>query len=154
MGPHRVLAVVHTGITVSDLDRSVAFYRDILGFPVSERLECRGSIFEQVTGVTGAEMVIVNVHAPGHTIELLQYTNPQDRNRSALRPCDTGALHIAFKVEDIASVVDAVRRAGLTPVAPSVPVFPKGRSEGLRAIYTTDPDGVVIEFIESPRLFE
>lgn len=146
-----ILGVAHTGITVSDIDRSISFYRDVLGFAISDKLDCKGPIYEQVTGVKGAEMTIVYVHAPGHTIELLQYHRPAERQRVIGSPCDTGALHIAFKVEDIETVVDVVRRAGLSTVTSAVPVFPEGRSEGLKAIYAIDPDGVTIEFVEYPR---
>jgi catechol 2,3-dioxygenase-like lactoylglutathione lyase family enzyme len=145
------IRTAHTGITVSDVERSVAFYRDVLGFEVVRSIECRGPIFEKVTGVRGADMLIADVRAPdGHLIELLQYRSPVG-TKSESRPCDPGSLHIAFLVEDIESVIVQVRRAGVIPVSPSIPVFPPGRSEGLRAIYTRDPDGVVIEFIQQPK---
>lgn len=48
-----VLSTGHTGVTVSDLDRSVRFYRDVLGFELSPPVQVNGPFFEKVTGVPG-----------------------------------------------------------------------------------------------------
>lgn len=149
MSPARVLSVGHTGITVSDLDRSVAFYRDVLGFPATDKRHLGGELAEQVTGVPGAEIDIVFVSAPGHTIELLQYLEPGDRRRSDLRPCDAGSFHLCFMVDDIDRVVESARTAGFEPVGPTATVH-GGPRAGLRAIYTRDPDGVLLEFMQEP----
>lgn len=147
---HDVLSVGHTGITVSDLDRSVAFYRDVMGFPVTDAIHLGGELAEQVTGVAEAQIDIVFVTAPGHTIELLRFVQPGDGARSALRPCDPGFFHLCFMVDDIERVVEAVRTAGYEPVGP-VPTVQHGPKKGRRAIYTRDPDGVVLEFMQDPK---
>jgi catechol 2,3-dioxygenase-like lactoylglutathione lyase family enzyme len=148
----RVTATAHTGVTVSDIDRSIAFYRDVLGFEVTDKINCRGELFEQVTGVPKAEIVIAYVKAPGHTLELLQYTSPANRTRVTARPCDPGALHLAFRVKNIEGIVAAVQKAGVTPVSPTIPEVKEGPGKGVKAIYTRDPDGIVIEFMEDPRI--
>jgi catechol 2,3-dioxygenase-like lactoylglutathione lyase family enzyme len=144
-----IRGVSHTGITCSDLDRSIAFYRDVLGFPVTEKRRTGGPLMEQVTGVPGAVIDIAYVDAPGHRIELLCYAAPEDRRPSTLRPCDPGFLHLSFDVEDIEGVIDAVRPHGYEPVNP-VATVTEGPGKGLRGIYTRDPDGVVLEFLERP----
>jgi catechol 2,3-dioxygenase-like lactoylglutathione lyase family enzyme len=146
-----VTATAHTGVTVSNIDRSIAFYRDVLGFEVTDKISCRGEFFERVTGVPKAEIIVAYVKAPGHTLELLQYTSPGDGIRSTARPCDPGALHLAFRVRNIEAVIAAVRQAGVTPVNPVIPEVAEGPGKGGKAIYTKDPDGVVIEFMEDPR---
>ena len=146
-----VMATAHTGVTVSNIDRSIAFYRDVLGFEVTDKIDCRGELFEQITGVSGAEIIVAYVKAPGHTLELLQYTRPDDRVRCTARPCDPGALHLAFRVRNIEGVIAAVRQAGVTPVNPVIPEVADGPAKGLKAIYTKDPDGILIEFMEDPR---
>jgi hypothetical protein len=62
----RVLAADHTGITVSDIERSLVFWRDVLGFELSHRAHQKGELAEQITGVAGAEILIAVVKAPGH----------------------------------------------------------------------------------------
>jgi catechol 2,3-dioxygenase-like lactoylglutathione lyase family enzyme len=139
----------HTGITVADIDRSIAFYQDILGFEVSEKVYCSGAMFENITGVPGAEMDVVFVRAPGHIIELLCFRKPEDRGRSTLRTCDTGFWHIAFKVRDIERVVAAVREGGFEALSP-IQTATEGPPKGLRVVYVRDPDGIVLELIEEP----
>lgn len=144
-----VTSTGHTGITVSDLDRSIAFYQDILGFEVSEKVFCSGEMFENITGVPGLEMEVVFVRAPGHIVELLCFRKPENRGRSTLRTCDSGFMHIAFKVKDIERVVEAVRAGGFEAVGP-IQTATEGPPMGLRVVYVRDPDGVVLELIEEP----
>lgn len=145
----RVTSVGHTGITVSDIDASIAFYRDVLGFPVGAKFRVNGPIFEAVTGVAAVEIDIAFVHAPGHMLELLCYVNPSDKRPSTLRPLDPGFLHVCLKVTEIEQVVRAVRAAGFAPVG-EIQTMPDGPVAGLRVVYTRDPDGVVLELIEEP----
>ena len=77
----RILAADHTGITVSDIERSLAFWRDVLGFELSHRANQKGELAEQIVGVPGAEILIAVLKAPGHKIELLEYRAPVDRRR-------------------------------------------------------------------------
>ena len=69
----RILAADHTGMTVSDVERSLVFWRDVLGFELSHRAHQKGELAEQITGIPGAEILIAVVKAPGHKIELLEY---------------------------------------------------------------------------------
>src|SRR5213592_163933 len=73
----RIISVDHTGITVSNLERSLAFWRDVLGFELSHTAHQTGEMAEQITGVKGAELKLAVVKAPGgHKIELLEYLAP------------------------------------------------------------------------------
>src|ERR671937_987201 len=98
----KVIAADHTGITVSDLERSLAFWQNVLGFEFSHRAHQKGEMAEQITGVKGAELKLAVVKAPGgHKIELLEYLAPADGKRHAsLRPCDVGHVHVALTVEN------------------------------------------------------
>jgi glyoxylase I family protein len=145
----RVTGVGHTGITVSDLDRSVGYFRDALGLPVSTPVECRGELFERVTGVAGCVIHICYVSAPGHTIELLSYASPVGAS-SSLRPCDNGHLHLCLEVDDIAAVIAAGRDYGFEPVNP-VQVVRDGPRRGTKVIYTQGPDNLTVELVERPR---
>ncbi len=151
-GPHtgRVRGVGHTGITVADLGRAIGYFRDALGLPVSDAMDCRGELFEQVTGVPGCVIDICYVSAPGHTIELLCYSSPPDKTSSGLRPCDNGHLHLCFDVDDIAAVIAAGRAYGFEPVNP-VQVIREGPRRGTKVIYTRGPDNLTVELMEHPR---
>src|SRR3989449_5692500 len=101
--PSRILSADHTGITVSNLERSLTFWRDVLGFEYSHTAHQTGEMAEEITGVKGAELKLAVVKAPnGHKIELLEYLAPADRRKDAgLRPCDVGQVHVALVVENL-----------------------------------------------------
>ena len=147
MAPFSILATNHTSFTVSDLDRSVGFYVSVLGFELLNRSARDRSFTEKVVGVPGAQIEVAYVQAPGHRLELIQYIEPKDRGEVVSRPCDTGFAHVAFDVDDIDAVVAAVRVAGVEPLSEPV-VIKAGPNSGGKAVYTRDPDGVTIEFIQ------
>jgi catechol 2,3-dioxygenase-like lactoylglutathione lyase family enzyme len=142
-----VTGVAHTGITVSDLDRSIGFFRDALGLPVTGKIRCTGEMFEQVTGVPGCEIDVVYVNLPNHTLELLCYASPEGKTSSGLRPCDNGHLHISLNVDDIDAVIAAGARYGFAPVNP-VQTVHGGDYDGMRVIYTKGPDNLIIELMQ------
>src|SRR5437762_12995470 len=97
----------HTGITVSNLERSLAFWRDVLGFELSHTAYQTGELAKEITGVAGAEIKLAVVKsAGGHKIELLEYSAPAERKRGVnLRPCDVGSVHVALIVDDLDAVL-------------------------------------------------
>jgi catechol 2,3-dioxygenase-like lactoylglutathione lyase family enzyme len=143
------LVANHTGITVSDIDRAIRFWRDVMGFEVTEKVRRGGAFFETITGVRGAEIDIAYVKAPGHLIELLEYVKP-DKAASQARPCDPGHMHQCFTVDNIDAVVEAARAGGFEPVGP-IQTVATGPRKGARAVYVRDPDGIVLEFIEEAK---
>src|SRR5207248_9451747 len=99
--PFHIVATDHTGITVSNLERSLAFWRDVLGFELSHRAHHTGELASEVTGVPEAEISIAVLKGYGHKIELLEYLATMDRKRISVRPCDVGSVDDAFKDDDI-----------------------------------------------------
>ena len=149
--PFRIIAADHIGITVSNLERSLVFWRDVLGFEFSHTAHQKGEMSEQITGVKGAELKLAVVKAPGgHKIELLEYVAPADHNRDAhLRPCDVGHVHVAFVVENLGALLEKIAASGWKAGgAPQTINY--GPNAGKRVIYVRDPDGTTIEFMELP----
>ena len=111
--PFRIVSADHTGITVSNLERSLAFWRDVLGFEFSHTAHQKGELAEEITGVKGAEIKLAVLKTPcGHKIELLEYLAPADRKRANLRSCDVGSVHVALLVEDLNAVLDRIAASG------------------------------------------
>src|SRR5437899_11448480 len=109
MRKFKVIAADHTGITVSNLERSLEFWQNVLGFEFSHRAHQTGEMAGEITGVAGAEIKLAVVKAPGgHKIELLEYLAPPDRERFDLRPCDVGSVHIALTVDDLEGVLQKI----------------------------------------------
>ena len=146
----RIVAADHTGITVSDLNRSLVFWRDVLGFELSHQAHQSGELAAQITGVAGAEILIAVLRAPGHKIELLQYLAPANRTQANLRPCDIGSVHVAMTVEHLDDLLRTVAGSGWQ-AAGQPQTLTAGPNAGKRVIYVRDPDGTTIEFMEVPR---
>ena len=149
--PFRILAADHTGITVSNLERSLAFWRDVLGFELSHRVDQTGELAAEITGVPGAEISLAVLKAPGgHKIELLQYTAPADRKHYVdLRPCDVGSVHVALTVDDLDAVLEKIAASGWK-AARKPQTLTTGPNAGKRVMYVRDLDGTTIEFMQPP----
>lgn len=144
----RILAADHTGLTVSNLERSLAFWRDVLGFELSHRAHQTGELASEITGVAGAEISIAVLKAPGHKIELLEYLAPPDRKQhDNLRPCDVGSVHVALTVDNLDVVLSTIAASGWT-TAGKPQTLKTGPNAGKRVVYVRDPDGTTIEFMQ------
>jgi catechol 2,3-dioxygenase-like lactoylglutathione lyase family enzyme len=147
--PFHVIAADHTGITVSNLDRSVAFWQDVLGFELSHRAHHTGDLASEVTGVPGAEISIAVLKGYGHKIEVLEYHAPPDRKRTDFRPCDVGSVHVALTVDNLDAVLSAIAASGWSAVG-NPQILKTGPNAGKRVVYVRDPDGTTIEFMQPP----
>src|SRR6266513_2502151 len=145
--PLRIIAVDHTGITVANLDRSLAFWRDVLGFELSHRAHHTEDLASEVTGVPGAEISIVVLKGYGHKIELLEYLAPSNRKHVHLRPCDVGSVHVALRVDNLDAVLSAIAASGWK-AAGKPQTLKSGPNTGKRVAYVRDPEGTTIEFMQ------
>ena len=139
----------HVGITVSDLDRSLAFYRGLLGLHIEARAVDVAA--EDVTGILGARCSIADLDLPdGRVLELIQYTAGGGRPLTQ-RTSDPGACHVAIAVDDIDATYERLERAGVTLRSKPITLTDSGpRWDGSRVVYTVDPDGVTVELVQAP----
>jgi catechol 2,3-dioxygenase-like lactoylglutathione lyase family enzyme len=146
--PFCIVAADHTGVTVSNLERSLAFWRDVLGCELSHTAHQKGELAREITGVKGAEIKLAVVKAPGgHKIELLEYLAPADRRHVTLRPCDVGSAHVALLVENLDAVLARIAASGWK-AAGEPQTLTAGPNAGKRVVYVRDPDGITIEFMQ------
>jgi catechol 2,3-dioxygenase-like lactoylglutathione lyase family enzyme len=146
----KIISADHTGITVSNLERSLAFWRDVLGFELSHAAHQKGELAQEITGVQGAEIKLAVLRAPGgHKIELLEYLAPAARKRANLRPCDVGSVHVALLVEDLDAVLAQIAASGWE-AAGKPQTLNTGPNAGKRVVYVRDPDGTTIELMQQP----
>jgi len=146
-------SVYHTSWTVSDLDRSITFYRDLLGFELVETKHRIGAFIEEVVGFDGAELKIATLKIPGaalpessHHLELIQYVAPAGE-RLDLRTCNVGAAHLAVGTDSILEDYARLSGQGVIFVSPPVRV-PSGSNANSYACYLRDPDGFTIELVQ------
>jgi catechol 2,3-dioxygenase-like lactoylglutathione lyase family enzyme len=147
--PFRIIAADHTGITVSNLERSLAFWQNVLGFELSHLAHHTGDLASEVAGVPGAEISIAVLKGYGHKIELLEYLAPADRKHVDVRPCDVGSVHVALLVNDLDAVLNVIAASGWK-AAGKPQTLKTGPNAGKRVVYIRDPDGTTIEFMQPP----
>jgi catechol 2,3-dioxygenase-like lactoylglutathione lyase family enzyme len=142
----------HTCYTVSDLDRSLAFYRDQLGCELLAEQEKQGGYLAAIVGYPDAHVRMAHLRVPGsgHVIELFEYLAPQGR-RADVEPRNVGASHLCFLVDDLPALYERLRQRGVSSfVSPPVEVD-TGVNRGGWALYLTDPDGITVELFQPPR---
>jgi lactoylglutathione lyase len=136
----------HTGFTVRSLERSLAFYRDLLGFEVAFQWNPRAPYIGELVGYPE-----VDLHAAVLRLELLEYRNIEQQPVD-MRNGNVGNGHIAFAVDDLDAFYAELVARGVTSVSP--PVTPTiGPNRGGRAVYMLDPDGFRVELIEAAQPF-
>jgi glyoxylase I family protein len=150
--PFQVIAADHTGITVSNLERSLAFWRDVLGFELSHRAHQTGELASEITGIPGAEIKLAVLKAPGgYKIELLEYLALAARKQHGnLRPCDLGHAHVALLVDDLEAILERIAAHGWK-AAGKPQMLLSGPNAGKRVVYVRDPDGATIELMQPRR---
>ena len=124
---------------MSDLDRSVAFYRDLFGFTVERVSESSGTDVSGMTGLPGSHFKLALSQHSGHLLELIQYLSPRGTSKAPSRN-DVGAAHIAFYVDDAQETYRILHAHGVRFVTP-----PQDRGAVI-ACYFLDPDGITLEF--------
>ena len=145
-----IVEMNHMSFTVSDLDRSVNFYRDVLGLELISVAGRDPEFSARVTGITGAELRIAYLRAPNCAVELIQYLTPPAAKIDT-RTCNVGSAHVCFYVDDFDAMV--ARLIGSNVHFPGTPsVVPAGPNRGRGVAYFEDPDGNTVEIISSKPL--
>jgi catechol 2,3-dioxygenase-like lactoylglutathione lyase family enzyme len=145
-----VTTLDHVSVTVSDLERSVAFYRDVLGLDEVERHRLEGETISTMAGKQGVVLEVVRLAAPrtpGVLLDLQQYLAPPGSVSNA-ELGDVGHSHICFGVGDMEMACRELRQCGADFV--SNPVEFDLDSGVLRVVFLNDPDGNVLELVHYP----
>jgi lactoylglutathione lyase len=145
----RPIGFWHVGITVADIERSLAFYRDGLGLNVRSRARSSAAAAE-VWDLPGAQAEVVYLDVPGSDvlIELLEIQSPSDGRALEARPWDSGAGHFCLYVEDLDALAERLCAAGYRTRSGRVTRITDGPLAGARAAYLVDPDGYHVEVFE------
>jgi catechol 2,3-dioxygenase-like lactoylglutathione lyase family enzyme len=135
----------HAGFVVKNLDEAVAFYEEVVGLVVQDRLERTGGPISQVVGYEEAHLRIAKMGARGeeHFLELIEYVTPPSGERATEERAVIGGAHVAWIVDDIHEAFDRVMANGAIKMNPPAEMVP-----GRWACYMQDPEGNWIEFIQ------
>ena len=133
----------HVGITVSDLDASIAFYCDVVGMRLTTRLESGGPWFDELTHNQGAVIDVAMLELQGFTLQLVAYTqaggepSPIAHNRP-------GSAHLSIEVDDVDTRHAAITASGDHNPTAIVDIA----GTGIRSFYVEDPDGIPVELLQ------
>lgn len=139
----------HICLTVSDLDRSIAFYERYFGLKVVRRDKPhQGPIVECMTGVEGGELLAAFL-TDGHLVmEMIQFTAARGGRSHGSPANEVGSPHIGFACDDVRAIYDAWRAEGVHFYAEPI----VSRTRNTWSVMMADPDGIMIELREGPAL--
>lgn len=140
-----ITGMSHVGISVVDLQRSIAFYRDLLGMSLIQQVPMTGANYDAIMGLKGTDGRIAVLRTGNFEIELLEF------KRAAPQPpapaghvADQGLSHFAVFVDDIAGLRARLEAAGVRFHSRLVYFS----SCATTAVYFQDPDGNYIELLQ------
>jgi len=143
-----VTGFFHGGITVADMDRSLAFYREGLGLEQAFDRILDGPYLPVVLGLEFTHIRAVYLHIPGGGfVELLEYVGIE-RMSATSRPCDYGAGHLCLYVDDVEAMHAKLVAMGYAARSSAVVDITTGPNTGARSCYMTDPDGYAVELFQ------
>jgi catechol 2,3-dioxygenase-like lactoylglutathione lyase family enzyme len=148
------LAIDHINIVVSDLERSVRFYTELLGFKEYKRAHLEGEWIESIVGFKGvvADVAFILAHSGEPRIELIYYKTPKGESIPQNSFANTvGIRHIALRVDDIHAAAKKLRNGRVKMLGEPV-IVPEEvvtHDAGHKMLcYFHDPDGVLLEITE------
>jgi catechol 2,3-dioxygenase-like lactoylglutathione lyase family enzyme len=142
-----IQSFTHLAIRVRDLERSLGFYRDLLGFALNSRVEVVGAPSALLIGNPDAKLSAVFLERDGVVVELQQLEGVD----AGVEGVNLGLSHIGFKVTDLPGLVETLRDGGAEIVESS---RYHDDALGSEVVFVTDPDGVRIELIAVPAEFD
>jgi catechol 2,3-dioxygenase-like lactoylglutathione lyase family enzyme len=149
--PADISGIHHTGLHVSDIERSVDFYHGLLGLELLARRESKSDYVADVVGYPGAELRFawLRHRGGGPIIELIQYVDPAG---TPIDPAtkNPGTAHVCFAVPDIQATYERLKAAGVRFKSDGPVAITGGPNVGGFGIYFTDPDGITLE-LHQPR---
>ena len=139
-----MISVRHVGVVVNDVEKSLLFYRDLLGFSiVNDQLETGKSI-ETFLGLSNAKVRTIKMKSDsGAMIELLNFINPMGYGKP-LELYNFGCTHFALTVDNLDLLYNLLINNGIRFVNP-----PSLSENGLAKVaFCKDPEGTFIELVE------
>ncbi|BEP15905.1 VOC family protein [Acidothermaceae bacterium B102] len=143
-------AIHHAGLVVSDLDRSIYFYHDVLGLPFANEPTpwFAGPELAAGVGVPDATLRQVSLWVgEASTMELIEYGNRPESGAAPVPNNHLGAAHICFRVDDVRAKKAELEAKGVVFYT-DVNVVDEGPLAGWRWVYFSDPDGLALELVE------
>jgi len=143
-----ITGIHHTSFTVSNLDRSLAFYRDILGMELVVERDVTGDYMADLMGFENLHIRLVFLKIGEELLELIEYLSPSG-NIVNTKKNNPGTAHICFRIKDLLSLYKKLVLSGVCVESEPVAIT-KGPNKGGFAMFIYDPDGIPLELLETP----
>ena len=140
----------HVAVTVSDMERSLAFYCDLLDLKEVERHRLEGETISKMAGKPNVIMEVVRLKAPetpGVLLDLQQYVAPEGKVSDA-QLGDVAHSHLCFGVPDVWTTYKDLSAKGVEFV--SEPVSFDLEWGIVYVVFFKDPDGFILELMQVP----
>lgn len=138
----------HVGVTVSDLDRSLTWYRIIFGLAPDVEETGSGPDLCATVQVPDVDLRYAFLNVGNTRTELLQYVSPPGKPFSSANN-DVGAVHICLVVDDVNESYKRLSDQGVLFNAPPLRLE-EGAMAGHTIVYLRDPDGIQLELMQEP----
>jgi catechol 2,3-dioxygenase-like lactoylglutathione lyase family enzyme len=146
-----VQALNHVCFTVSDLERSIAFWSHLLGTGPASRVRYTDPHDQAVTGYPDLDMSAAYFDLPGGTqLELFEYHEPPTVPAPSSETYVVGNAHLGIVVDDLDEAYRLLQGTGATFRSDGPVRIEGGAHKGARSMYVRDPDGITIEILELP----
>lgn len=143
-----ILRLSHLGLCAADLERSLRFWRDGLGFRERSCLDVAGDTADALLGLRDVKLRAVYLERDGLRLELLHFAAPGHRGEAAPRAMnELGLTHLSVRVDDLDATLARLAGCGGRVLAGTRVAIPAAR---VRAAFVTDPDGTRVELVEAP----
>ena len=144
----KVSGAHHTSYTVSNIERSLEFYRDLLGCEIIWEREITDQYFRDIVAFPDSVVKAVELRISGsdHILELFEYAHPRGKTID-LSTNNPGNSHVAFIVEDLQAAYEELSAKGVHFKSPPVRVDVGGNA-GAWGAYVVDPDGITMELFQ------
>ncbi len=130
-----IQGISHVCIAVNDMDRSVAFYRDVVGLEVGPEMDY-GSV------------LCIGLKAGGDTLELMKVNDPNAENlQLPMKPGEEGNVHVCFNVDNIDELAQRVKDSGAV-IQTDLHEKKLGGGVVIRNFYFRDQDGYALQFLK------
>jgi catechol 2,3-dioxygenase-like lactoylglutathione lyase family enzyme len=145
-----IKAIGHVGVCVSNLERSLRFWRDGLGFEVLRKWQFRGASWRRILELDSLDLHSCLIRRDHMTLELMCFDEPGHVGSSERPPMNQlGFTHLAVWVSDLDASAKRVVEYGGGIVESTRTIFDQPKLQG-KWLICTDPDGIRVELVEYP----
>ena len=135
----------HTGIVVKDLDKSLQFFVDLLGFKVLKKVDETGKFIDKILNLKNAELVTAKLKAPdGNVLEILKFQNYSSKYKYPKKIYSMGYTHMSFTVRDITHTYKILKKK-------KYKLFSKPEvspDKKVKVMFCRGPENIYLEFVE------